>query len=140
MIIIKQGQTNQIVVTLTEKKVTSTSIYLFEFVNQTSSDKFYCVSPDVSTSKNRYNEFCIEEMTDASGTTNPYDSEILLALSGFYYYNVYENPSSLLSPSGLNQVETGKCLVLANKTITAPVYQSTKNPNLIVFNNENFIR
>lgn len=139
MVIITQNRTNKIVTTLTEKKVTTSYIYLFEFTNATSNEKFYTVATDLSGSKQRFNAFCITETSQSSGGTNPFDSEVSLALSGFYYYNVYENPNSVLNPSGLNKVETGKMLVIANKIVVNPTYQSAVNPNLVVFNPELFL-
>lgn len=140
MVIITQNTVNQVIVTLTEKKQSATKIYLFEFVNQQSKDKVYCVSSDLSTSPNRYNLFCINETSQASGGTNPLDSDVPLPLAGFYYYNVYENPGSVLSPVGLNQVETGKALIIANKTKTVPVYVSDTASKKVVYNPEIFLK
>jgi hypothetical protein len=133
MIILLQGNVNKISVTLTEKKQSSTTIYLFEFINQESRNKLYTVAPDLSTSPNRYNQFCITETTGLSGTTNPLNAQVFLTLAGFYYYNVYENPNSVLSPAGLNQVETGKALVIAPASAPTPTYVSSVNPTLIVY-------
>lgn len=138
MIVLTQNTVNQVVVTLTEKKQSSTKIYLFEFVNQQAQSKVYCISSDLSTSPNRYNLFCINETSQASGGTNPLDSDVPLPLPGFYYYNVYENPGSVLSPTGLNQVETGKALVIANKVQSTPTYVSNVNPKKVIYNKEIF--
>jgi hypothetical protein len=136
MLVITQGNVNKLVVTLTEKKVTDSNIYLIEFVNQESKNKYYVVGQDVSVSPNRYNEFCITETTGSSGTTNPFNEQIQLPLSGFYFYNVYENPNSVIISTGLNQVETGKVLVLVNPAsiVKTPTYKSAVNPGLIVYN------
>jgi hypothetical protein len=133
MLIITQNQINPLVVTLTEKKQLSTKIYLLELINNQSNTKVYCIANDVSVSPDRYNEFCITETSQSSGGTNPFDSEVSLPLDGFYYYNIYENPDSLLVPSGLNQVETGKLLVLSNKIVVTPIYTSSINPSQQVY-------
>lgn len=133
MIILVQGSVNKIAVTLTEKKQSNTTIYLFEFINQESNNKFYCIAPDLSTSPNRYNAFCITETSGLSGTTNPNNAQVFLTLNGFYYYNIYENPNSVLVPKGLNEVETGKALVVAGSKISTPTYKSKINPGLIVY-------
>lgn len=139
MLIITQGRLNVLVTTLTEKKVNATKIYLIELVQSQENKKFYCVNTDVSISPNRYNQFCVYENSGISGTTNPLNGQILLPLAGFYYYNVYENPLSVLSPTGLHQVETGKCLVIANKVLINPTYVSNANQQEIVFNPENYL-
>lgn len=140
MLIITQSKLNVLITTLTEKKVSATKIYLFEAVNQEQNSKVYCVCADVSISPNRYNQFCVHENTFLSGSTNPLNSEILLPLSGFYYYNIYENPNSVLSPVGLHQLETGKLLVLASKTQSVPVFVSAINPDQIVYNPEKYLK
>lgn len=139
MLLITQDRANKIVTTLTEFKITDTNIYLFELTNQDSNQKFYCVCIDTSPSKNRYNAFCVTETFQSSGGTNPLNAQIALSLPGFYYYNVYENPDSLLSPTGLNRVETGKLLVIANKVII-PItkYERIPSPTKIIYNREQF--
>lgn len=139
MVIITQSKLNVVVTTLTEKKISPTKIYLFEAFNQETNKSTYCVCSDVSVSPNRYNQFCIYENTGLSGVTNPLNSQILLPLAGFYYYNIYENPNSVLSPAGLHRVETGKLLVIASKIQSTPTYASTVNPGNFVYNPEQYL-
>jgi len=135
MLIINQNSLNKLVVTLfAEDILTDNNIYLFEFINLTTRGYFYCVATDVSTSPFRHNDFCITE-TGPSGTTNPYAAQVNLPLPGQYSYNVYENPESVLSPSGLHRVESGKLLVMGVDT-TQAAFQSAVNPNLQVYNSK----
>jgi|SRR5579863_2847068 hypothetical protein len=137
MLVIQQGTLNKLVVTLFEEdQLTDNNIYLFEFINLTTNASFYCVATDVSKSPYRHNDFCITE-TSPSGSTNPLAAQIRLSLPGQYLYNVYENPNSVLSPTGLNMVESGKALV---EGVDQPVnsFQSTVNPGLVAYNSGQF--
>jgi hypothetical protein len=134
MLIINQNSLNKLVVTLfAEDVLTDNNIYLFEFINLTTNGYFYCVATDVSTSPYRHNDFCITE-TGPSGSTDPYAGQVNLPLPGQYSYNVYENPQSVLTPSGLHRVESGKLLVVG-VTAASPAFQSAVNPNLVAYNN-----
>ena len=88
-------------VTLTELTTISDVEYLFEFIEEQTDTKLYRVLADISTNKNRYNEFTVN-----SGA-------FLFPIDGFYTYNVYEQNSGSgnLNPSGLNRVETGRAHV-----------------------------
>jgi hypothetical protein len=138
MVVITQNHVNQVVTTLTEKKQSCTRIYLIKLYNETTKYDFFCVVTDKSHSPNRYNLFCVTETSQSTGTTNPYDGQLALPLSGFYSYHIYENPYSSLSPTGLHLVEQGKWLVLKNKFQEAPKYESGVNPKLQVYDPENY--
>lgn len=73
MVIINQNEMNQLVFTLTELKVTNTNTYLFEFINATSNEAYYCVQVDNSSSPYRYNRFCIRHKF---GVVNPEAGEV----------------------------------------------------------------
>lgn len=142
MLLITQNKVNKLVTTLTEFKITNTSIYLLELTNQDTKERFYCVCTDLSCSKNRSNSFCVTETYQSSGGTNPLNAQVALSLPGFYYYNVYENPDSILNPSGLNKVETGKLLVIENLPISpTKSYVNETYPDKKVYNREfaNFV-
>lgn len=134
-VIITQSKVNLLQLATVDGNVTSVSVYLLEFVNKTTSNKYYCVAVNKSNTI-RYVAFCITETFSSSGGTNPYASQVALALSGQYYLNVYENPNSLLSPSTLNQVATTFALVINPAPVVTPSYQSAVNPNLQVYNPE----
>jgi hypothetical protein len=123
MIVIKQNCINKLVFTLFEKQITCTDIFLIEIVNATTNGSYYCVALDRSCSPERYNAFCIPE-------TN-------CLLPGQYSYNIYENPDSLLVPTGLNCVESGRLLVIGVDADTTS-YQSQVNPNLQVYDNKSY--
>lgn len=114
MIIINQNTSNTEDFTLAEKKLYNTDLYLFEFINQVSNEFFYCIAQDKSYSQYRFNRFCLKHKT---GTVDPTVGEINMKLEGFYKYNVYENPNSVLLPAGLNLCETGKMKCIGVPTI-----------------------
>ena len=99
MIRINKNTTNSIIVTLTENSTVANPIYLFEFINQQSLDKYYFISTDTSLFKQRYNEFQLTEKLNA----NTLNGEVTLGNEGFYDYNVYQ--TSLSSLSGLTTAE-----------------------------------
>jgi hypothetical protein len=132
MIIIRQNKLNQVVTTLKEMQCVPSTIYLLQFINKSTNDFFYVIATDISTSPDRYQLFCITEI--GSGTPDPTQGEVLLTLQGQYDYNIFANPDSLLDPTGLNQVETGKLLVTGFSP-QLPVYQSNVNPDLVMYKN-----
>lgn len=85
--------------TVTELTTLANPEYLFEFIEEQSDEKSYCILTDISTSTTRFNEFSI---TDGVDVTFPLD--------GFYTYNIYEQPNGTgtLDPTGLNRVERGR--------------------------------
>lgn len=100
MVHLTKGETNTIVMTLTEKQLLTSPNYLFVFTNRSSNEvvKFVKLNnTDTSLYKDRYNKFSI--------VTNTY---FITALEGQYTYEIYEQAStSNLNPSGLNKLETG---------------------------------
>lgn len=114
MILLEQNSQNPTTVTVTEKQMTTSSLFLFEFVN--SAGKYYTMAYD-SASLNRYNRFCI---TTTGSNCDPTQGQIYLPLIGQYSYNIYENPSGSLSPTNLNNCESGiMTLITGSTTITA---------------------
>jgi len=86
---------NNVVVTLTENATTANPIYLFKFVNQQSNVDYYFTATDLSTFKERYNQFSITEKASA----NTLNGEVELDEEGFYNYFAYQ--TSLTTLSGL---------------------------------------
>ena len=113
MILIFQDTINQVVFTLTEKKRTDTDVYLLVFTNETSNVSFSCVVTDNSVSQYRYNRFCLKHRF---GAVDPMAGEVNMTLEGFYTYEVYENPDSVLDPAGLNLCEFGKMKCIGTAT------------------------
>ena len=100
MIRLTKGQTQNIILTLTEKQLLTNPNYLFIFTNRSANTEVKFVklnATDVSIFKDRYNEFSIVTNTNFGSSLN-----------GQYVYEVYEQTSaSNTNPAGLNLLETG---------------------------------
>lgn len=117
MIHLTKGQTDSIILTLTEKQLLTNPNYLFVFTNRSSNLQVKFVqlnAADVSLYKDRYNKFSI--------VTNTYFGS---SLNGQYVYNIYEQVStSNTDPTGLNLLETG-ILELNGTSISYAQYSTT---------------
>ena len=117
MIHLTKGETNIIVMTLTEKQLLTNPNYLFVFKNRSANTEVKFVklnATDVSLYKDRYNEFSI--------VTNTYFKN---QLEGQYTYEVYEQASTTnLDITGLNKLETG-IMWLSGSTLTYNTYTTT---------------
>jgi hypothetical protein len=112
---------NVVVLTLSEKISIPSPYYLFEFINNQTQIKYYCISSDLSLYPERYNKFNIIVKTT---TPSPLVGEIQIPLGDEYTYNVYEQSNNTnLNPSGLNVVENG--LMTYDKIITSRVEQES---------------
>lgn len=120
MLKINQAQSNQIVVTLTEKQTLSNPYFLFVFTHEQTNNNSAVILSDTSLYTRRYNEFTFIEGTD------------LNLISGDYEYNVYEQTSdSNLNPAlADNLLETGKARVLGDVE-TENYYTPTDEANNI---------
>jgi len=108
---------NVVVLTLSEKVTIATPKFLFEFINNQTQQKYYCISADTSLYTERYNKFNIIVKTT---TPSPLVGEIQIPLGDEYTYNVYEQVSSTnLVPTGLTVVENG--LMTYDKTMTSRI-------------------
>jgi hypothetical protein len=100
MIRLTKGQTQNIILTLTEKQLLTNPNYLFVFTNRSANTEIKFVrlnATDVSIFKDRYNEFSIVTNTNFGSSLN-----------GQYVYEVYEQASTTnTNPTGLNLLETG---------------------------------
>lgn len=117
MIQLTKGQTQNIILTLTEKQTLTSPNYLFVFENRSTNTDVKFVklnNADISQYKERYNEFSI--------VVNSYFNT---SLNGQYTYTVYEQASpSNLDPTGLNLLETG-IMELEGTTISFTEYETT---------------
>jgi hypothetical protein len=117
MIHLTKGETNTIVMTLTEKQLLANPNYLFVFTNRSSNNviKFVVLNAsDISQYKDRYNEFNI--VTNTNFAT---------ALEGQYTYEVYEQTStSNTNITGLNKLETG-IMWLSGSTLSYNQFTTT---------------
>jgi hypothetical protein len=108
---------NVVVLTLSEKVTISNPKFLFEFINNQTQQKYYCIASDTSLYTERYNKFTIVVKTT---TPSPLIGEIQIPLGDEYTYNVYEQVSSTnLVPTGLTAVENG--LMTYDKTMTSRI-------------------
>jgi hypothetical protein len=100
MIRLTKGQTQNIILTLTEKQLLTNPNYLFVFTNRSANTEVKFVrlnNTDISQYKDRYNEFSIVTNTNFGSSLN-----------GQYDYEVYEQASTTnTNPSGLNLLESG---------------------------------
>ena len=100
MIRLTKGQTQSVILTLTEKQLLTNPNYLFVFTNRSANTEIKFVrlnNTDLSIYKDRDNEFLFVTNTNFS-----------TALNGQYDYVVYEQTStSNTNPAGLNALESG---------------------------------
>jgi hypothetical protein len=117
MIHLTKGETNTIVMTLTEKQLLTNPNYLFVFTNRSSNNviKFVVLNAsDVSLYKDRYNQFNIVTNTNFAS-----------ALEGQYTYEVYEQTSTTnTNITGLNKLETG-IMWLSGSTLSYNQFTTT---------------
>ena len=112
-----KGQTQNIILTLTEKQLLTSPNYLFIFENRSTNTDIKFVklnNTDISAYKERYNEFTI--------VVNSYFNT---ALNGQYTYTIYEQTSTTnTDPTGLNLLESG-IMELEGTTISFTEYETT---------------
>lgn len=101
MLLLTLGETSEeVVVTLNEKRTLDSGYYLFVFTNVTTKDvvtKIYAFAEDTSDYPTRFNLFDIDTDTVFSGKS-----------TGEWAYVVYEQSSnSNTNPDGLTEVERG---------------------------------
>jgi len=112
-----KGQTQNIILTLTEKQLLTSPNYLFIFENRSTNADIKFVrlnNTDISAYKDRYNEFTIVV-----------NSFFNTALNGQYTYTIYEQTSTTnTNPTGLNLLETG-IMELEGTTISFTEYETT---------------
>lgn len=100
MILFTFGQTEEMIVTLNEKRTLDAGYYLFVFENVTTKDrvtKIFNFTEDESAYQDRFNQFPIITSTLFSGQN-----------TGHWRYWVYEQASSSnTDPAGLTEVENG---------------------------------
>jgi hypothetical protein len=119
--------TQTIYLTLTEKVTLSNPKFLFEFINNESQSKYYCISANLSAFKERFDSFSIRLMA----SPNNLIGQINLSV-GEYDYNVYEQTSTTnLNPSGLNKLENGKCVVFNSSPSTITEYNGASLTDVI---------
>ena len=106
MIRLVLGTNTKVDLTLSEKTTIASPTYLFEFINNQTLAKVYCICSDTSLYKARYNRFTI--VVKASGAV-ALSGEINLTIGDEYDYNIYAQTSiTNLDPTLANElVESG---------------------------------
>ena len=124
MIVLEDGISNKVALTLTEKATLSTPYYLFSVVNDDTNEALLFTANDISSNTNRYNEFLIEVNLSP---INLLDGKIELTTKGYYKYYIYEqaSPTNLDLNNVTGLVENGKLY-----------YNTTENPELKEYTEE----
>lgn len=100
---IAKGETNEIIVTLTEKQTIENAYFLFWFKNELQNREVACILTDTSQFPNRYNMFSLEE-----GEAGDVELD-----EGTNTYKIYAQTSAVnLDPDSADElVEEGICIV-----------------------------
>jgi len=118
MLLIKTGQRNTLVVTVSQNAELSNPQWLFSFTHIFSKQQVNFVLPNLSTHKVRYDEF---EFVEGQGI-----GEIAFPYEGQYTYKILEqvaqNPTNLNPSLAYNTVEYGTALVIQQSASTANDY------------------
>lgn len=130
MITINRGETNTVILTLSEKTTIEDAVYLFEFINDQSGKTKYFIAQDISTNKIRFNQFVIEENNTESLLTGV----VKLDQLDYWKYTIREQESTTNLDPDLSGgiVEIGKVLVLETQS-EIPTFTSVQN-EIKVFN------
>ena len=130
MITINRGETNTVILTLSEKTTIEDAVYLFEFINDQSGKTKYFIAQDISTNKIRFNQFVIEE----NNTESLLMGVVKLDQLDYWKYTIREQESTTNLDPDLSGgiVEIGKVLVLETQS-EIPTFTSVQN-EIKVFN------
>ncbi len=130
MITINRGETNTVILTLSEKTTIEDAVYLFEFINDQSGKTKYFIAQDISTNKIRFNQFVIEE----NNTEILLTGVVKLDQLDYWKYTIREQESTTNLDPDLSGgiVEIGKVLVLETQS-EIPTFTSVQN-EIKVFN------
>ena len=130
MITINRGETNTVILTLSEKTTIEDAVYLFEFINDQSGKTKYFIAQDISTNKIRFNQFVIEE----NNTESLLIGVVKLDQLDYWKYTIREQESTTNLDPDLSGgiVEIGKVLVLETQS-EIPTFTSVQN-EIKVFN------
>lgn len=127
MIKLETNTTKLVILTLTEKVTLTNPKFLFEFINNESHVKYYCISANLSAYKERYDSFNLQ----LTSSPNNLIGQLNLPV-GEYDYNVYEQASTTnLNPSGLTKLENGKCIVFNSSPSSETQYNGATLTDVI---------
>lgn len=116
MLIIRKGEINNLIATVSMNKTLSNPYYLFSFQNITSKEKISFI-PEVITTNTRYDKFRFKEGPTDLSQTPPV--AFFKDLSQ-YYYSIYEQVSSGNTNPALayNKLESGRAVVIVGNSQT----------------------
>ena len=127
MIKLETNTTKLVILTLTEKVTLTNPKFLFEFINNESHVKYYCISANLSAYKERYDSFNLQ----LTSSPNNLIGQLNLPV-GEYDYNVYEQASTTnLNPTGLTKLENGKCIVFNSSPSSETQYNGATLTDVI---------
>lgn len=130
MITINRGETNTVILTLSEKTTIESATYLFEFINDQSKKKKYFIAVDISPNPIRYNRFDIIE----DDTEDLENGVVSLTQKDYWKYTIREQASSTNLDPDLSGgiVKIGKVLIL-DSSDEIPTFTTEQN-EIKVFN------
>ena len=127
MIKLETNTTKLVILTLTEKVTLTNPKFLFEFINNESHVKYYCISANLSAYKERYDSFNLQLTTSPNNLIGQLNLPV-----GEYDYNVYEQASTTnLDPLGLTKLENGKCIVFNSSPSSETQYNGATLTDVI---------
>jgi hypothetical protein len=127
MLLVKTGQTNYLVVTVSQNATIPNPEWLFSFTHIFSKDQVRFIPTDISVHKNRYDEFVFVEGTSPGQIKFPFE--------GLYTYGVYEQPqgSGNLNPAlSMGLIEAGQAMIIA------PTGNTTNDSYVSYISNDEF--
>jgi hypothetical protein len=117
MILLKTGQRNSMVVTVSQNATISNPEWLFSFTHIFSKQQVRFIPTDISTHKTRYDEF---DFVEGQGV-----GEIAFPYEGLYNYGIYQQTqgSGNLDPAlSLGIIESGQALLIVQSSNTTNDY------------------
>lgn len=116
MLIIRKGETNNLIATVSMNKTLSNPYYLFSFQHIASKERVSFI-PQVIVSNTRYDKFRFVEGATNLSLTPPH---AFFNYIGQYYYSIYEQVSSGNTDIALayNKLESGRAVVIVGDSQT----------------------
>ena len=117
MIYITKNTTNTICIPLSDASTLVAPYYLFEFINDSTENKYYFAQEDASGYKNRYSLFELVESEE--GGSSVIDEPMKLE-KGQYTYNVYETNTLTndIEEAVGSAIKTGRMVVVGTELNT----------------------
>ena len=134
MFLIKKGERNELVVSVSLNKTLPNPTYLFSFTHILSKETIRFIPQNISTATNRFDEFVFFESQYENLNVVP--PRVTFPYDGQYYYSIYEQVSTTnLNPLlAFNKVAEGRTLI-EDLCVVDPYYEYI-SPNE---SNANFI-